>query len=138
VRRHGAEASLATELHARLDEAKSVPEPYRDRLRTLVDRATDRARVAARDPAGEREARAVTSALYHAATAVTLAWEGAAIHDARGDARRLVLSRLVVEHRLSPRDPLAPGDGRLEDAAATLVLEAQPVPLEDAAALSLA
>jgi alkylation response protein AidB-like acyl-CoA dehydrogenase len=138
VRRHGAEAPLATELHARLDDAKSIPDEYRDRLRLLVDRATDRARAAAADPAAERDARLVITALYHVASAVTLAWEAARIHDRRGDARRLVLSRLVLEHRLAPRDPLAAADARLEDAAAALLLGGVAVPLDDAAALAVA
>ncbi|MFX8664612.1 hypothetical protein ABTM59_19245, partial [Acinetobacter baumannii] len=41
------------------------------------------------------------------------AWEGSRIHAMRGDARRLLLSRLVVDHRLTAQDPFAvlPGEG---------------------------
>ena len=39
------------------------------------------------------------------ASAVALAWEGGRIHEMRGDARRLLLSRMVIDHRVSPSDP---------------------------------
>ena len=34
-----------------------------------------------------------------------MTWEGARIHAARGDARRVLWARMVVEHRLEPSDP---------------------------------
>ena len=37
--------------------------------------------------------------------AVALAWEGGRIHEMRGDARLLLLSRMVIDHRVSPGDP---------------------------------
>ena len=133
VGRHGAEAALATELHGRLDEVKTVEDAYCDRLRDLVDRAIAFARQVASDEASEADARRATSALYHVGSAVLLAWEGARIHDARGDARRLVLSRLVLDHRLSPRDPFARDAGPREAKTTALLLEDQPVSLADAA-----
>ena len=39
------------------------------------------------------------------ACAVALAWEGGRIHEMRGDARRLLLSRMVIDHRVMPGDP---------------------------------
>src|SRR5262249_61064270 len=60
---------------------------------------------AAGDWAGEPQAGGASSALYHAASAVLPAWEGT--RD-RADARRALLSRFVLEHRLAPKDPLAP------------------------------
>jgi acyl-CoA dehydrogenase len=53
----------------------------------------------------EAEARRATSLLYHVASAVALAWEGGRIHEMRGDARRLLLSRMVIDHRLQVNDP---------------------------------
>jgi hypothetical protein len=138
VRRHSAEAALASELHARLDEAKALPQAYADRLRAIVDRAIAFARSVAGDPARESDARRATSGLYHAASAVLLAWEGVRTHDRRGDARRVVLSRLVVDHRLSARDPLAAEAGSLEARATDLLLDDQPVPLTEAAAFATA
>jgi hypothetical protein len=53
----------------------------------------------------EAEARRATSLLYHVASAVALAWEGGRIQELRGDARRLLLSRLVIDHRVAANDP---------------------------------
>jgi len=137
VGRHGAEAALAADLHARLNESPALPPAYRDRLRALVDRAVAFARTVAADAGREADARRATSALYHVASAVTLAWEAVRVHERRGDARRLVLSRLVLDHRLSPRDPLAGEAGPAQDRAAGLLLDEAPVPMAAAAAVAL-
>jgi acyl-CoA dehydrogenase len=105
IGRHGADAALAADLHARLDDSANVPRAWRDRLRDLTDRAVGFAREVAGRTDNEAEARRATSLLYHVASAVALAWEGGRIHDMRGDARRLLLSRMVVDHRLSAGDP---------------------------------
>jgi hypothetical protein len=105
VGRHGADAALAADLHARLDDSANVPQDWRDRLRGLIDRAIGLAREVAARTDNEAEARRATSLLYHVASAVVLAWEGGRIHQMRGDARRLLLSRLVIDHRVSADDP---------------------------------
>jgi acyl-CoA dehydrogenase len=110
VGRHGADAALAADLHARLDDSANVPQAWRDRLRDLTDRAIGFAREVAARTDNEAEARRATSLLYHAASAVTLAWEGARISEMRGDASRLLLSRLVVDHRIAASDPFRPAE----------------------------
>jgi len=105
VGRHGAEAALSADLHARLDDSPNVPQAWRDTLRGLVDRAVAFAREVAGRIDNEAEARRATSLLYHVASSVTLAWEGGRIHEMRGDARRLLLSRMVIDHRVSVSDP---------------------------------
>jgi acyl-CoA dehydrogenase len=105
VGRHGADAALAADLHARLDDSTDVPQAWRDRLRGLTDRAIGFAREVAGRTDNEAESRRATSLLYHVASAVALAWEGGRIHAMRGDARRLLLSRLVIDHRVSASDP---------------------------------
>ena len=100
VGRHGAEAALAADLHARLDDSANVPQAWRARLRDLTDRAIGFAREVASRMDNEADARRATSLLYHVASAVALAWEGGRIHEMRGDARRLLLSRLVIDHRV--------------------------------------
>jgi acyl-CoA dehydrogenase len=105
VGRHGADAALAADLHARLDDGANVPQAWRSRLRDLVDRAIGFARDVASGMENEADARRATSLLYHVASAVALAWEGGRIHEMRGDARRLLLSRMVIDHRVSPGDP---------------------------------
>jgi alkylation response protein AidB-like acyl-CoA dehydrogenase len=103
--RHGADAALAADLHARLDDSANVPQAWRDRLRELTDRAIGFAREVAGRTDNEAEARRTTSLLYHVASAVVLAWEGGRIHEMRGDARRLLLSRMVIDHRIWASDP---------------------------------
>jgi acyl-CoA dehydrogenase len=105
VGRHGADAALSADLHARLDDSANVPQAWRDRLRDLIDRAIGFAREVASRSDNEAEARRATSLLYHVASAVALAWEGGRIHQMRGDARRLLLSRMVIDHRLQANDP---------------------------------
>jgi alkylation response protein AidB-like acyl-CoA dehydrogenase len=105
VGRHGADAALAADLHARLDDSANVPQAWRDRLRDLTDRAIGFARDVAGRTDNEAEARRATSLLYHVASSVVLAWEGGRIHEMRGDARRLLLSRMVIDHRVSVNDP---------------------------------
>jgi hypothetical protein len=82
-----------------------VPAAWRNRLRELADRAMGFAREVASKMDNEGDARRATSLLYHVASAVAFAWEGSRIHEMRGDARRLLLSRMVVDHRISVGDP---------------------------------
>jgi acyl-CoA dehydrogenase len=105
VGRHGADAALSADLHARLDDSTDVPQAWRDRLRGLTDRAIGFAREVAGRTDNEVESRRATSLLYHVASAVALAWEGGRIHAMRGDARRLLLSRLAIDHRVAVGDP---------------------------------
>jgi alkylation response protein AidB-like acyl-CoA dehydrogenase len=105
VGRHGADNALAADLHARLDDSANVPQAWRNRLRDLSDRAIAFAREVASRTDNEGDARRATSLLYHVASAVALAWEGGRIDEMRGDARRLLLSRMVVDHRVAPGDP---------------------------------
>ena len=105
VGRHGADAALAADLHARLDDSANVPQAWRNRLRGLSDRAIGFAREVASRTDNEADARRATSLLYQVASAVALTWEGGRIHEMRGDARRLLLSRMVIDHRVTASDP---------------------------------
>jgi hypothetical protein len=91
-------------------------------LRSFADRALQFARKVASGGENETEARRATSLLYHVASAVALAWEAARIHETRGDARRLLLSRLVVDHRLSGGDPFRLADDGRQRAMTDLLL----------------
>lgn len=105
VGRHGAESALGADLHARLDDSAGVPQAWRDKLHGLTDKAIEFAREVARQSENEADARRATSTLYQVASAVAMTWEGARIHAARGDARRVLLARAVIDHRLTPNDP---------------------------------
>jgi alkylation response protein AidB-like acyl-CoA dehydrogenase len=135
VGRHGADGALAADLHARLDDSAAIPTPWRDRLRGVTDRAVGFAREVAGQSENEAEARRATSLLYHVASAVALTWEADRIHQIRGDARRLLLSRLVIDHRLSSGDPFhLAHDGR-ERAITQLLLGERAVGMTEASDL---
>ena len=65
-------------------------------------------------------------------SASLLAQEGSALANKTGDARRLLLSRLVIDHRMRPRDPMSVSDGPVETRCANLLLSDAPVSLEEA------
>jgi acyl-CoA dehydrogenase len=125
IGKSGAHRALAQRLTERLGAA-ALPEGYRRRLGEALDRALALAEEIARDPEAEPEARSAATALYNAASAVLLAAEGA--RDP-ADARRALLSRFVLEHRLAPRDPLARAGRAWEDTAIDLLLAGRPVPM---------
>ena len=135
IGRHGAETALVADLHARLDGSAGIPDAFRDRLRSLADSAVGLAREVAGNDDNEAEARRATSLLYHVASAVALAWEAHRIHEMRGDARRLLLSRLVIDHRLTPGDPFRLGDGGAQRAITELLLGARAVGMAEAGEL---
>jgi hypothetical protein len=127
VRRHRCHEPFQATLHARIDAAEGLPDAFADTLRGLIDAATkfvDRVAARSEDEAVYRQA---ASTLYHTATAVLMAWEGTMIHAARGDARRVLWSCLVVKHRLTPRDPFDAGDSGWEDAVSECLLNDAPV-----------
>jgi acyl-CoA dehydrogenase len=100
-------------------EQAVLPASFRNRLGSAMDRAVDMAARIAATPEAEALARQVASAMYNAASAVLLAWEGSR---PGADARRALYARFVLEHRLSPRDPLAPEEADWEKAATALTL----------------
>ena len=122
VGRERAHAALADALHNRLDQAP-LPGQFRGRLAALVDRAIRFADTVAKQPNAEASCRRAASALYHATSAALLAAEGAELGKRGGDARRLLLSRLVLDHRLGNADPFALPDDRWEDAVTAKLLE---------------
>jgi len=126
----GAHETLGAALHRRLAEASRVPRKFRARLGESIDHAVAFAGRAS-GAEGERFARMAAGALYNAATAVLMAWEAARLDNGL----RLLLSRMVVEHRLSAQDPLAPPDGAWEERAAAMLLGEDAVTLDEAAAL---
>ena len=128
-------SALGADLHARIGETDVAPGAHRDRLKNAVDRAIALARKVASDGDSEAEARRATSVLYHVATAVTLAWEAQQTYERRGDARRLLFSRLVLDHRLSAPDPFDLQSGAREAAFADALLSDAPVSQTRAAEL---
>jgi alkylation response protein AidB-like acyl-CoA dehydrogenase len=135
VRKHAAHEPLAEGLSERLSAAEGAPAAFRAQLKETLARAGAFAARIADGPQSEPLARQAATGLYNAASAALLAWEGARVGAAGGDARRLLLARMVLAHRLQPRDPLAAGEEGWEAQAAALLLDEAPVPLAVAARL---
>ena len=126
-----AQAHLALQrmLHARLEEARALPSPFRNALGSALDRAMA---LAERVVDQESLARQAATALYDVASAVLLAWEATR---PGADTRRALIARFVLAHKLSPQDPLAPEEAAWEVAAADWVLGEKPAALDQIAGL---
>src|SRR4029079_11006163 len=131
----GGQKTLPAAPGAKYEPSGSLPGQYKGLLGATLDRVERFAEAVASDPKHEKRARLAAGALYHAATAALLAWEGATLGAQGGDARRLLLSRLVIEHRLAPQDPLSHAEAPWEQEAMDLLLNDAPVPLAKATAL---
>jgi acyl-CoA dehydrogenase len=132
VGRTGADEALRGFLLQRIEESNALPAHFRGRLESAVRRAFELARAVARDPSRERHARLAATALYNAASAVMLSWEATR---PGVDARRAIVARFVLEHRLETADPLNPREDAWEKQATALLLDPSPVSLDNAAAL---
>jgi alkylation response protein AidB-like acyl-CoA dehydrogenase len=97
ARREGGLDALGAHIRGLLEEAPL------DGAAEALGRAVALAERAQDDPA---LARAAASALYHLASAAGMAWEAART----GDPHRAALARMVLRHRVLPRDPLAADD----------------------------
>ncbi|EDP65702.1 Acyl-CoA dehydrogenase [alpha proteobacterium BAL199] len=120
ARKDSAHTALGDALRRRMT-ATEVPAELRKQLAELLDRAVqavDVAAVAGLD--GDQHARTVASGLYHTASACLLAAEGSTL-PGDGGSRRLLLAQLVIDHKLTPRDPLSPNDKCYSDAVALLM-----------------
>ena len=125
IRREGALEPLAVELDRLVGEAKVGGRLEAD-LAAARARAMHFARTTA-DAGDDAAARQAASALYYATAATVLAAEGARL--ARGgDARRMLLARLVLDHKVMPRDPLDCADPEREAHFAALLLGEDAVP----------
>jgi acyl-CoA dehydrogenase len=127
---HSHEA-LAGSLKAMVRESTQVPESFRARLDHTIDKAAAFATEVASRAENENWARLAAGALYNMTSAVLMAWE--ASRTANG--KRLLLSRMIIDHRLSAEDPMAMRDNRWESPAIDLLLRDVDVPLAEAARL---
>jgi alkylation response protein AidB-like acyl-CoA dehydrogenase len=131
----GAHRALAQRLSEKLESvADNMPIGHRRRLAAALDRALAFAEQVAANPKCEHLSRKAATALYNVTSAILLAHEGA--QDER-DARRLLLSRMVLVHRLAPEDPLGQDDLSWEDRAIDFLLSGEPVPRAEARSLAV-
>ena len=135
VGKTGGHKTLTAALKDKYERSDALPGQYKGLLGATLDRVERFVEAVAADPKQEKRCRLAAGALYHATTAALLAWEGAALGARGGDARRLLLSRLVIEHRLAPQDPLSLTETAWEQEAMDLLLQDKPVPLAKATAL---
>jgi alkylation response protein AidB-like acyl-CoA dehydrogenase len=135
VGKAGGHKTLTAALKAKYEPSGALPGQYKGLLGATLERVERFVEAVAADPRHEKRARLAAGALYHAATAALMAWEGATLGAQGGDARRLLLSRLVIEHRLAPQDPLSLAESAWEQEAMDLLLQDAPVPLAKAVAL---
>ncbi len=135
VGKAGGHKTLSAALKARYEASASLPGQHKGLLGATLDRVERFVEAVAADPRHEKRARLAAGALYHAASAALMAWEGASLGATGGDARRLLLSRLAIEHRLSPQDPLSLSESPWEQEAMDLLLQDAPVPLAKATQL---
>ena len=83
--------------------------PWQAQARTVAAQALERSLVLAQQVAdasggaSDAAARQAASALYHASTAIAMAWEAGRT----ASARRMRMAQLVIRHRLLSQDPLA-------------------------------
>ena len=132
VAKNHAHKALGAALSKLLDEAATLPAPFRERLRVTLTRALQFAERIAADGALEANARRAASGLYHATSAVLMAWEAT---QAGVDARRALFARQVLDNRLSAPDPLEPAALDWEGEAAELIFSDRKLALPEIARL---
>jgi len=127
VAKSHAHQALGEALREKLAEATEIPAQFRDPLGALIARVVAFAAEVASGSANH--ARLAATALYNLTSAVLMTWEAAKT----GNGKRLLLARMVIDHRLRPHDPLAPDDGPHADAAIEMLLDEKPLALASAA-----
>jgi hypothetical protein len=132
VARAGAHRTLADSLAETLADAPRLPGQFRGELQGTLERAVGLAEEVA-SSGDEPHARQASNALYHATSAILLACEGARLGAMGKDARRLIMSRMVLDHRLRASDPLRIAKSDQQMVAA--LLDEQSIDLDRASAL---
>jgi alkylation response protein AidB-like acyl-CoA dehydrogenase len=133
-----AHLALHDDLTERLANTPGLPGQFQMRLDGAITSTFRFAEEVASHPENERFCRIAAGKLYHAATASLLASEGLRSAAAGGDARRLLLARFVLEHRLQHSDAIAFKTLHWEEEAIDLLLADAPVTLAQATALLVA
>jgi alkylation response protein AidB-like acyl-CoA dehydrogenase len=127
--------ALRDDLGRHLEDVAGMPGQFRTRLSGALADAIRFAEEVAADPANERFCRIAAGKLYHATTAALLASEGTRFGQDGGDARRLLLARFVLEHRLADHASSSLKAQSWENQAIDLLLGEAPVSMREAAAL---
>jgi alkylation response protein AidB-like acyl-CoA dehydrogenase len=132
VGKSSAHKSLRAALVKLLNEATAIPTAFRARLRQTLDRTLDLAEHVAAEPALEHRARQAASALYHITSAILMTSEAA---QPGADPRRALYARMILDHRLTARDPLQSAEDGWEHAATDILLSGREAPIAEIAGL---
>jgi acyl-CoA dehydrogenase len=132
VGKEHAEQALREDVVQWLDAAGGCPGQFKSRLLQTLDRAIEFARSVASDPANEHHCRRAAAGLYNAHTAALMAAEGAVLGASGGDARRLLIARLVLDRRLNPANPFTLEGEQFDAQATSVLLDDAPISLETA------
>jgi hypothetical protein len=120
IGRNGCQGAYEAALLDRLERCPELPTTLREELRGGLRDAIALSEDS--DTADELWVRQAATALYHASSAILLAWEGCETARLRGDARRILWARLALDHRLYARGPLTRSDRVKERAIAAALL----------------
>lgn len=101
--KEGAHRATAQALSDLIAKTAGLPDRYRETLQACLQSATEFMEGCTQTRDGEIESRTASSQMYHAISAVLLAVEGVRVGKTSGDARRLLISRQVLKHRLHCR-----------------------------------
>jgi acyl-CoA dehydrogenase len=123
--KEGAHNALAESMADWLRLSPGIPAPLLNRLSTAIEEARVLMDQSAATLEGEVDSREAASRMYHAVTAALLAGEGARVGQQGGDARRLLIARQVLLHRLQ----IGEKDVQRENEIEKLLLQSDPVPL---------
>ncbi|MCB1476160.1 MAG: acyl-CoA dehydrogenase family protein [Rhodobiaceae bacterium] len=125
---------LAEFLHSEISALSTLPQAFRDELNSYVDATIAFALEVYREQ-NDPLARQAAAALYHIVTATLMAIEGARLGQSGGDARRLLMSKFILENYLAPSNLLGRGAEAFNREATELLLDDAPVPLETVSGL---
>ncbi len=126
--KEGAHRVLAESLTALVQETAGLPSGFRVQLLDSLAQATAFMDQCTQTREGEVDSRSASSQMYHAVSAVLLATEGMHLGRQSGDARRLLIGRQVLRHRLQVPGLRADTEAEIEQR----LLTQQAIPLEDA------
>ena len=102
IKREGSLPVLQEYLLGLLADTQGITPAYRQALTDALARAVQLSEHAVAEH-GEKLVRQAATALYNCTTAIAMVWEASKT----GSAERMRLSRLVLAHRVLPRDPMA-------------------------------
>ena len=138
VGKSGGHKTLSAALKDKYERSNELPGQYKGLLGATLDRVERFVEAVAADPKQEKRCRLAAGALYHATTALLMAWEGATLGARGGDARRLLLSRLVIDHRVAVGDPFRLTENATQRAISDHLLGGRAVGMAEVGELLLA